>query len=373
MIPGVEVIRISWKLLIVDDKKATSTSCGLAGQFSLIFYLLRYSPRTYSLIIVLPSTYLPIGFAMSSSAPDQHSYTQMADRDLEDIGKHCEFEFCRQLDFLPFRCESCKGTFCLDHRTETTHKCPKAGEWARRRTGQGGSESTTLSPKPTVYNSTQCSHPSCKALIYRMANAGVHCQNCNREYCLSHRMREDHDCSNLTPLGASPAAVAFTSSADKARQAFSRLRSWGKAKAPTTTAPPSSKSKAKPSAASRMAQLNALKKNAKGDPNLDTPKRFYLHVEASADTTTAKYPTGGFYFDAGWSVGKILDDAARRLQVQNVNNRSAGEENRLRIFHVEGGKLLDFSNKIGSCSVAQGDTIVLLRGVGPPVPDLIEM
>ncbi|KAM5468195.1 hypothetical protein MauCBS54593_004936 [Microsporum audouinii] len=316
---------------------------------------------------------------MSSSSPDQpSSYTQMADRDLEDIGKHCEFEFCRQLDFLPFRCESCKGTFCLDHRTETTHKCPKEGEWAaRRRAGQNGTASTTplqLSEKPTVYNSTQCSHPSCKALIYTMANAGVHCQNCNREYCLSHRMREDHDCSNLIPLGTSAASVAFTSSAEKARQAFSRLRSWGKGKSSSATASPASKPKAKPpSAASRMARLNTLKKNAKGDSNLDVSKRFYLHVEASADTTTAKYPTGDFYFDMGWSVGKILDDAARRLQVQNVNNRSAGEEDRLRIFHVEGGKLLDFSSKIGNCSVAQGDTIVLLRGVGPPVPDLIEM
>ncbi|KAK2865270.1 hypothetical protein FQN49_003742 [Arthroderma sp. PD_2] len=317
---------------------------------------------------------------MSSSSPaDQSSsYTQMADRDLEEIGKHCEFEFCRQLDFLPFRCESCKGTFCLDHRTETTHKCPKAGEWAaRRRGGLNGTASTVpprLSPKPTVYNSTQCSHPSCKTLIHTMASAGVHCQNCNREYCLPHRMREDHDCINLIPLGTSPASVAFTSSADKARQAFSRLRSWGKSKSTTATASVATKSKPKPrTAASRMAQLSALKKNAKGDSNLDVSKRFYLHVEASADTTTAKYPTGDFYFDAGWSVGKILDDAARKLQVQNVNNRAEGEENRLRIFHVEGGKLLDFSNKIGSCSVSQGDTIVLLRGVGPPVPDLIEM
>ncbi|KAF3480784.1 AN1-type zinc finger protein 1 [Arthroderma uncinatum] len=253
----------------------------------------------------------------------------------------------------------------------------RAGEWARRRGGLNGTASTVpsrLSPKPTVYNSAQCSHPSCKTLIHTMANAGVHCQNCHREYCLSHRMREDHDCSNLTPLGASPASVAFTSSADKARQAFSRLRSWGKTKSSAATTSIVPKSKPKPnSAASRMAHLNTLKKNAKGDSNLDVSKRFYLHVEASADTTTAKYPTGDFYYDKGWSVGKILDDAARKLQVQNVNNRTAGEEDRLRIFHVEGGKLLDFSNKIGSCSVAQGDTIVLLRGVGPPVPDLIEM
>lgn len=125
-------------------------------------------------------------------------------------------------------------------------------------------------------------------------------------------------------------------------------------------------------ASTRMANLNALKKSAKGDSNLEMSKRFYLHVEASADTTKAKFPTGDFYFDSSWSVGRILDDAARKLQVQNVNNRVEGEEERLRVFHVEGGRLLEFSDKIGKCQVSQGDTIVLLRGVGPPIPDLIQ-
>ncbi|KAI1938926.1 hypothetical protein LOZ66_003002 [Ophidiomyces ophidiicola] len=306
------------------------------------------------------------------------SYTQMApEHDLEAIGKHCHF--CRQLDFLPFRCESCKYTFCLDHRTETAHRCAKAGEWAAARRRQDNMTSNMLSPlntKPSVYNSTQCSHPKCKILIHTLQNPGVHCKNCNRQYCLSHRLREDHDCSNLIPLGARPGigsvvAVSQTN-VDKARSAFSKLRAWGKDKSSAVTVSFVPKSRPPSSAAIRIANLNALKKSAKGDPNLDITKRFYLHVEASADTTTAKFPTGDFYFDASWSVGRLLDDAAKRLQVQNVNNRVEGEDERLRVFHVEGGKLLDFSEKIGSCKVAQGDTIVLLRGVGPPIPDLIE-
>ena len=311
----------------------------------------------------------------------QTSYTQMADRDLESIGRHCQFEYCRQLDFLPFHCGSCKGTFCLEHRTETAHKCPHAGEWAaaRRKQELGGTTtsksgnttaSTTPSTKPTVYNAAQCSHPSCKTLIHTLQNTGVHCQTCNREYCLKHRLREDHDCAKLTPLGARP-AQSGPKQTEKARLAFSRLRSWGKDKSSAVAA--SMAPKPKPSsAASRVANLNALKKSAKGDPKLDASKRFYLHVEASADTTKAKFPTGDLYFDSAWSVGKVLDDAARRLQVENVNNRIEGEGERLRVFHVEGGHLLEFSQKIGNCGVSQGDTIVLLRGVGPPVPDLIQ-
>jgi hypothetical protein len=225
--------------------------------------------------------------------------------------------------------------------------------------------------KPTVLNSSQCSHPSCKTLIHTLQNTGVHCQNCNRQYCLKHRLREDHDCSKLIPLGARPGKAGPTQT-EKARLAFSRLRTWGKDKSAAVAANLTPKPKPN-SAATRLASLNALKKSAKGDPNLALPKRFYLHVEASAATTTSKFPAGEFYFDSAWSVGKVLDDAARRLQVENVNNRFRGEEERLRVFHVEGGKLLEFSEKIGSGQVSQGDTIVLLRGVGPPAPDLIDL
>lgn len=49
---------------------------------------------------------------------------------------------------------------------------------------------------------------------------------------------------------------------------------------------------------------------------------------------------------------------------KNVNNRGGGEEERLRIFHVELGRLLEFGEKAGDVCV-NGNTIVLLRGVGP--------
>jgi len=57
--------------------------------------------------------------------------------------------------------------------------------------------------------------------------------------------------------------------------------------------------------------------------------------------------------------------------VQNINNQSSREEDKLRVFHVEGGRLLEFNEKIGT-AVVSGNTITLLRGIGPPVPDLIQ-
>jgi hypothetical protein len=121
---------------------------------------------------------------------------------------------------------------------------------------------------------------------------------------------------------------------------------------------------------SAVTELNALKRSAKGEASIPPEKRIYLHVEASADTTKAKFPTGKFYYNKEWTVGRVLDVAAKSLQVQNVNNRGGGEEEKLRVFHVEGGRLLKFSEKIGEATVS-GNMIVLLRGVGDGEPDLI--
>lgn len=46
--------------------------------------------------------------AATASAHDT-SYSTMSVGDVEAIGAHCQAPFCHQLDFLPFRCESCKG------------------------------------------------------------------------------------------------------------------------------------------------------------------------------------------------------------------------------------------------------------------------
>lgn len=69
-----------------------------------------------------------------------------------------------------------------------------------------------------------------------------------------------------------------------------------------------------------------------------------------------------------WSVGRVLDQAANYLGVKNENSMADDEERRLRVFHVEGGRILSFGEKIGDVAV-DGNTIVLLRGV--QMPDLL--
>ena len=122
-------------------------------------------------------------------------------------------------------------------------------------------------------------------------------------------------------------------------------------------------SKSSKQAAADAQALATLKKSAKGDASLPPEKRVYLYVEASSETLTAKLPKGNFFYSSEFSVGRMLDAAAKGLQVQNVNNRAEGEEEKLRVFHVEGGRLLGFGEKVGGV-LGSGDTVVLLRGVG---------
>lgn len=316
-----------------------------------------------------------IKMAERSSSSEGHdtSYVKMTEIDRSTaidatlVGKHCESEYCNQLDFLPFYCQSCEKTFCLDHRSETAHKCARAGAWAERKrlaelarpsAGEGRQVRDYVAQKP-------CAAQSCKTTVGTSLVPGVHCQGCNRDYCLKHRLKEEHDCDNLVPLGARPGLQA----ADKARSALDKLRLWGAAK---KQAAGRALPKAKPTSASqRIVAVNNLKKTAKGDEKLAPEKRVYLFVEAEAATTTSKLSKGRFFYSKDWVIGRVLDAAARSLQIENINNQSSNEQDKLRVFHVEGGRLLEFNEKVGSALVS-GNTIVLLRGVGPP-PELIDL
>ena len=339
----------------------------------------------------------------AANPPETPSSFTMIDRDLESIGAHCQYEYCHQLDFLPFRCESCKRTYCLDHRTEDTHACPHAGAWAAaRRAAAAGPTSTSLLPtgKPTPATGTQCSEPRCKTYIHTHTSVGVGCATCGRSYCLKHRLPEDHACATLKTIKTNSTTTSTGSGslnpAQRAATALARLRAWGKSKAEARAAATSSSShkaaasskatapktsRATPKAQTTTPSLLELKRTAKGDARVPAQQRVYLHVEAVADapspfaSSTAgpstpqqqppPPPHAALFFSADWSVGRLLDEAARALRVENRNNRGGGEAERLRVFHVEAGRLLEFADKVGACGLRSGQTVVLLRGVGP--------
>jgi hypothetical protein len=189
-------------------------------------------------------------------------------------------------------------------------------------------------------------------------------------------MPEDHDCKNRTPKEARPSNI-LQQQRERGVSALAKLKVWAAEKRATKESEAKQKNgifslSRKSPAAHLVIEVNEMKKTAKGDASVPRDKRIYLTVEASADTTKAKHPTGKFYYNKDWTVGRVLDMAAKSLQVENVNNRGGGEEEKLRVFHVEGGRLLKFSEKIGT-PCASGNAIVLLRGVGSGELDLIDL
>jgi len=307
---------------------------------------------------------------MASPNPeDQDTTYVMRDKhDADLVGKHCQYEYCNQLDFLPFLCQSCNKAYCLDHRTESSHKCANAGAWAERKRqaqlaqpsiGAGKTLRDRVSEKP-------CANDDCKTVVGTSLTPGVHCSSCNRDYCLKHRLKEEHDCKNKVPIGARP-NLQYEQFKKSSGSALGKLKAWAtKQKEEAGRVLP----KPKPTSASaRLIAVNKLKKTAKGDAKVPLEKRVYLFVEAEADTAKAKFPKGEFFYSQDWVIGRVLDAAAKSLQVQNVNNQSASEQDKLRVFHVEGGRVLEYNEKVGS-ALQSGNTVVLLRGVGP-APDLI--
>jgi predicted nucleic acid binding AN1-type Zn finger protein len=216
------------------------------------------------------------------AAAQDTSYVEMRQdhTDATLIGKHCQYEYCNQLDFLPFFCQSCKKTFCLDHRSETGHQCANAGAWAeRKRLAQLaqpsiGAGKTLRDRVPD--GKKPCARPECQTTVGTSLAPGVHCQTCNRDYCLKHRLQEDHDCKNLVPIGARPSAAAaqYDLVGKKTKSAFDKLRAWGSAKKEQANR---ALPKPKPStAAARVVAVNKLKTPATGDDALPVVKRLYL-------------------------------------------------------------------------------------------------
>jgi hypothetical protein len=56
---------------------------------------------------------------------DRIDWTDKSADMMINIGKHCKYEYCKTVDFLPFKCKFCEDDFCLEHRTTDGHECKK--------------------------------------------------------------------------------------------------------------------------------------------------------------------------------------------------------------------------------------------------------
>ncbi|KAL2630013.1 hypothetical protein R1flu_014699 [Riccia fluitans] len=126
-----------------------------------------------------------------------------------NLGAHCAEEYCHQLDFLPFKCDSCLKVYCLEHRSYKAHDCSKVDikdkvvlicptcEGTVKKV-YGESEETTLKQhsedgtcsRPT--RKPRCPVKGCREQL-KFSNT-YHCKSCGSNTCLRHRFAADHAC-----------------------------------------------------------------------------------------------------------------------------------------------------------------------------------
>lgn len=141
---------------------------------------------------------------------------------METPGNQCFVTDCRQLDFLPYRCNACKRTFCQEHRHYDAHQCPDAH--AKDAKAPPCPVCGAIVPVPAgrdpnaiveEHISRGCPPPSAASAVPAFATCGVRgcrkreaapvtCPRCRGSFCMRHRFETDHDCKAARPAAPSP-------------------------------------------------------------------------------------------------------------------------------------------------------------------------
>ena len=142
-----------------------------------------------------------------------------------DKAKHCQEEFCHQIDLLPMQCKACKKSFCAAHFKYDNHKCTESAkldykipeckicnktiEFKRDKDldlclaehmqkcfiSNISNRSSTQPKKVTAEKSKakKCMYKNCKTKEIFSFN----CDTCQHTFCTKHRVPEIHKCSEL--------------------------------------------------------------------------------------------------------------------------------------------------------------------------------
>lgn len=140
-----------------------------------------------------------------------------------DKGAHCEAAYCNLLDFLPFTCEFCKQTFCLEHFRPEAHECPSPGLRALNRKAlvcpvcEGTLRLTDADDADLIWqtheSSGECAIMAANKKVLQKCPVNgcredltlsnrLTCKRCHQTVCLRHRLQADHDCGKMPPKGS---------------------------------------------------------------------------------------------------------------------------------------------------------------------------
>ncbi|XP_014163273.2 AN1-type zinc finger protein 1 [Geospiza fortis] len=180
------------------------------------------------------------------------------------------------------------------------------------------------SVKPDQHRSYPCSYKDCngKELL------PVLCPYCDKHFCLRHRHQSDHECEKLdTPkprMAATQQLVQHIIDSKKSDKVKSKKRKG-----------------AKNSETAAKVALMKLKMHACGDKSLPQTERIYFQVFLPKGNKEKSKP---MFFCSKWSIGKVVDFAASLASLKNDNNKSTSQK--LRLCHTASGEALPFEHTL---------------------------
>ena len=265
--------------------------------------------------------------------------------ELLNVGKHCDFIGCNQLDFLPVKCSHCKSIFCKEHFNYLNHNCES---WNALSENNPHSFSN--------YQTFRCKFVGCE----RLEETLIVCPKCNENFCMVHRLEKDHKCGYVKPEHMPKTAELVTLIAEKHQQ--ENKNDISNVKKPKILNAKAQKTAAK-------VQLMKLKQNSAGQENIPMNDRTYFRIylplsKLSSIKRTEK--TKGVFVSKTWCFGKVLDVISDLCGVENKNNVGGENMKKLRLFKHSNGELLTIENfnivledLLKSEEVLNGDTFVL--------------
>lgn len=245
--------------------------------------------------------------------------------ELPDLGDHCALKDCARLDFLPFGCQGCGLTFCLDHREPKQHGCNAVLSVELTEDQLKKSDAETFS---CTFIKAGCKKRELTAVI---------CPKCKQTFCLTHRHPPDHECPVYR---------------EEERLKWEEEKRTVPKTAPTVALNQRPLRNAKARQMAAKVALMKMKLHAQGDESIPQTERVYFWVALprttyesdelipAAQLKKKDIPT---FFCERWSLGRAIDFLAAKTSLPNKNNISLARK--LRFFRHEDGKQFDDLSK----------------------------
>lgn len=254
-----------------------------------------------------------------------------------DIGEHCSI--CRQLDFLPFNCEKCGKSFCSNHRNDyNLHKCIINEQTLKLKELESKKVDVSKLPKAS----------SLFPDLNKIRKDAQDKYEIERTKNIGQRLTNERGPSNNQLTSVEVAMLRLKKLlGNTQKKTVTTSKSIFGFKKTTTGSSSSSAVAATSTKATKMIEMNTLRRTAIGDSRISTNNRVYVWVMFTSDDDTKFSNKKAQFFSKNWPIGKMLDNSAELSNIKNLNNKDIDSSFKLAMFRQrrEDEKVVDSGDK----------------------------